>query len=273
MPDQPRHQRSGRSPVLLILCLLGAVALAAMLAGDAFGSAGSGSGDDGSGEAAGALNRSAAGQPAASGQLAVQYTFPAQHDAEVDAQANVLVQFNRPVAPITALAQRSSQPVLAFDPPVNGAGHWLTSSLYVFRPDALQPNAHYSVRVLQRLSDLPDGQLPQEYVFDFATVVPAVADTAPRDNTQYIAPAAPLQVLFNQSVEQATAESLFSLSDGTNMVTGAFSWPDDHTLVFQPAAPLARGVRYTASAAGAASPAKAMTWSFTTAEYPRVKSS
>src|SRR5689334_19549027 len=144
MPDQPRQVRSRRSPVLLLLGLLGALTLAAMLAGDAFGSAPGGP-EDGTLEAGGALNQRAVGQPAQGGQLAVEYTFPAQNDVEVDSQANVLVQFNRPVAPLTALAQRSTRSVLAFDPPVTGAGHWLTSSLYVFRPDALQPNAHYSV--------------------------------------------------------------------------------------------------------------------------------
>ncbi len=283
MPDQPRPDRKRRSRFVIALAFLTSLTLAAMLAGGVFGStsrAGADSHDsaggtdavNSSGGAARAVDKLSANQPGQSGQLAVQYTFPAQNDVEVDAQATVLVQFNRPVSALTALAQRNNQPVLVFDPPATGSGHWLTSSLYVFRPDALQPDTHYSVRVLQQLSDLPDGQLPQEYIFGFDTIVPAVADMAPRDNTQYVDPTAPLQVLFNQPVDQATAESLFSLSDGSNTVAGAFSWPDDHTMVFQPAAPLARGVHYTASAAGAAAPAKVTTWGFTVVDFPRVTS-
>src|SRR5690348_204809 len=168
MPDQPRPDRPRRPVVLLLLGLFGAFALAAVLAGDAFGSAPPrGAAGESAVEGSGAVHPVVAARPNQSGPLAVQYTSPAQNDVGVDSQATVLVQFNHPVEPITALTQRSTRTVLSFDPPVNGAGHWLTSSLYVFRPDGLQPNAHYTVHVLQQLSDQPDGQLPQEYVFGF----------------------------------------------------------------------------------------------------------
>lgn len=121
--------------------------------------------------------------------LTVQYTFPAQDDVEVDTQATVMVQFNRPVAALTAIAQRPSIPVLAFDPPVGGTGRWLTSALYTFKPSpGFQAGTRYHAQVLTNLSDLPGGTLAAPYDFYFTTIVPAVADMSPRDNTKFVDP-------------------------------------------------------------------------------------
>jgi len=106
----------------------------------------------------------------------------------------------------------------------------------------------------------------------FPEGTPGVPQGVPQELVKGYQPPAEPDPQAQAAVDQATAESLFSLSDGSNTVAGTFSWPDDHTMVFQPAAALARGVHYTASAAGAAAPAKATTWGFTVVDYPRVTS-
>src|SRR5262249_49134745 len=159
------------------------------------------------------------------------YTFPAKDDVEVDTQALILVQFTRAVAPLTALSQRQSLPILSFNPPVTGTGKWLTSALYTFRPNpALQAGTTYSAEVETPLSDLRGADLAAPYDFSFNTVAPAVADVAPRDNTKYLDPTTPVRVLFNQAVDHGSAQGAFSLSTQSGAIAGSFDWPNDQTL-------------------------------------------
>lgn len=216
-----------------------------------------------------------------SGDLAVQFTTPAPDDSEVDTQAIVTVQFNRPVAALSALAQAPAKTVLVFDPPLSGTGRWLTSALYTFKPDkGLAPSTAYRVSIAPAVSDLPGGELPAAYSFAFSTIRPAVADQFPRDNTQFVDPTSDVRVLFNQPVARASAEQAFQLSRAGvgAAIAGVFTWPDDQTLVFRPAAPLDRGAKLTAtvgagarSAAGSGVSQAATTWSFAVADTPRVE--
>ena len=47
--------------------------------------------------------------------LAVDYVIPTDGDVEVPANAQILVQFNRSVAPLTVLSQASEASILEFD--------------------------------------------------------------------------------------------------------------------------------------------------------------
>jgi uncharacterized protein YfaS (alpha-2-macroglobulin family) len=218
-------------------------------------------------------------QATPSAPLAVQYSFPAPNDVEVDTQARILVQFTRPVAPLAAIAQRADRPALAFDPPVPGSGKWLTSALYVFQPQpGLQAATTYQVQVLTDLSDLPGGSLAEPYAFSFTTIAPAVADVAPRGSAKYVEPSAGIQLLFNQPVDRPSAEAAFSLTSDAGSVSGSFEWANDQTVVFHPDPPLARGATMQAHVAtgvrgisGGQSP-KPYDWSFAVVPDPRVLS-
>src|SRR5439155_1622093 len=61
------------------------------------------------------------------GRLAVQQVIPGDGDTEVPLGAQILVQFNRSVAPLTTLAAQRTDPVIAFDPPLAGKGEWLNT--------------------------------------------------------------------------------------------------------------------------------------------------
>ncbi|MHB8576384.1 MAG: Ig-like domain-containing protein, partial [Dehalococcoidia bacterium] len=213
-----------------------------------------------------------------SGDLAVQFTSPAASDTEVDPQAVIIVQFNRPVAALTALGQQPTQNVLAIDPPVSGSGKWLTSATYRFQPDTgFHASTAYTVRVPHDLTALPGGALPADFSFGFKTVLPAVADEFPRDNTQFVDPGAEVHVLFNQPMDRSSAEAAFSLTNGGARVDGSASWQDDQTLIFKPAAPPARGSTLAATVAtgarskqGTGESAMPFRWSFKTAPSPAV---
>ncbi len=83
------------------------------------------------------------------GKLEVANVIPAPNDVEVPEGVQVLVQFTRSVVPLTVLSEQPEGEVLVFDPPLEGTGEWLNTSLYRFVPaeDAIEPNTTYSVTV------------------------------------------------------------------------------------------------------------------------------
>lgn len=216
------------------------------------------------------------------GKLAVDMVVPEDDSTEIPLDSAVLVQFNRPVAPLTVLEEESpTGVVLQFEPSVAGSGKWLNSTTYVFRPDStFQPSTTYQVTVPTTVSDTLGGSLEEAYVWSFTTVAPAVAEVFPEENTQYVGPNEGIEVTFNQPMDRASAEAHFSLVvDSTGVpVAGIFSWTDDTTFVFQPSQPLALSTRYEATvAAGAAALGKPeatttsdFAWRFTTVGLPGI---
>ncbi|MGQ9784983.1 MAG: Ig-like domain-containing protein, partial [Anaerolineae bacterium] len=108
--------------------------------------------------------RSAAGVPLAEplsfrfntvGYLEVSTVQPAPGSTEVATDAIVIVTFNRPVVPLSALEDQDRLPKpLSFDPPLTGRSEWLDTSIYTFVPDlGFDPATTYRVRV-SNLQDL-----------------------------------------------------------------------------------------------------------------------
>ncbi len=96
----------------------------------------------------------------------------------------ITVMFNRPVVPLTSLADQASLPnPLALDPPASGQGEWLNTSIYIFRPDKpLAGGQTYTGRVAAGLQDTTGGLLKDDFVWHFGTQAPAVVSSIPAFN-------------------------------------------------------------------------------------------
>ena len=74
-------------------------------------------------------------------------------------------------APLTTLALQPKDQVVLFDPPLQGTGEWLNTSLYRFTPDPanVRPFTKYGLRVPAKVSPDEDGSLRQfrAIAFDF----------------------------------------------------------------------------------------------------------
>ena len=180
------------------------------------------------------------------GQLEVSYVIPADGDVEVPTNAQILVQFNRSVAPLTVLQEGPAPPVLEFDPPLAGRGVWLNTSLYRFIPADLAPSTDYSVRIPAGLTAATDGVLAADVTWSFATIQPAVTAITPHDGAMFVEPDTDVVVTFSQPMDRAAVEAGLVLRPWRQEpVTGAFAWNDDSTQVtFTPDAPLAMRTRH-----------------------------
>ena len=112
------------------------------------------------------------------GRLEVAYVIPGDGDREVPVEAQILVQFNRSVAPLTVLQEGPAPEVLEFDPPIAGQGEWLNTSLYRFiaqRGAAAEhavPGAHPGRTHVRR----PMASSPSDFAWSFATIQPAISE-------------------------------------------------------------------------------------------------
>ena len=165
------------------------------------------------------------------GQLEVAYVIPGDGDGDVPTNAQILVQFNRSVAPLTVLQEGPGEAVLEFDPPLEGAGEWLNTSLYRFIPTNLEPSATYSVRIPAGLTSAVDGVLEADYTWSFSTIQPAVTSVTPHDGAEFVEPDDPIVIAFNQPMDRASVEAGVTLrAGGGAAISGGFEWNEDGTV-------------------------------------------
>ncbi len=212
------------------------------------------------------------------GQLEVSYVIPGDGDREVPTTAQILVQFNRSVAPLTVLQEGPAPTVLEFDPPLAGQGEWLNTSLYRFIPTDLQPSAEYSVRIPAGLTSAADGVLASDFAWSFATIQPAITSFTPSDNSVHVEPDGPIVVTFNQPMDRLSVGAGLALrEDGGDAVAVLLAWSEDDTVVtLTPVQPLALNTDYeVVASAGLRGAGGGVTRServvrFTTVEPPRL---
>ncbi len=213
----------------------------------------------------------------AGGGLEVAYFVPGDGDIEVPVDAQILVQFNRSVAPLTVLSNVSGPSALEFQPPLEGVGEWLNTSLFRFKPDSLAPSTKYTVHVRVDLTSAIGEHSISDISWSFTTVQPAVVAVTPPDGAEHIALDSPIVVTFNQPMDRESVESRLQLGDAGSALVGTFDWNDDLTTVtFTPADALDLGRVYNVvapeglrSANGGASLAMRSS-SFRTIPWPRL---
>jgi hypothetical protein len=110
------------------------------------------------------------------GYLAVAQTIPADGASDAAADSLITVLFNRPVVPLTSLQQQASLPQpVSFEPAIEGAGEWLNTSIYVFRPSRpLAAGVTYVGRVAAGLQDTTGALLQEDYTWTFNVAAPVV---------------------------------------------------------------------------------------------------
>jgi hypothetical protein len=214
------------------------------------------------------------------GFLEVTQAVPADGSTDVEADGIITVMFNRPVVPLTAISMPGTElpHPLSFDPPIEGQGEWLNTSIYVFTPsEPLAGGTTYTARVQAGLSDTTGGVLPEDYVWQFTTFPPEVVWVTPREDQELVPIDTTVTVQFNQSVDSTSAVSAFQLtsSDGQD-VPGQFERSGD-TLIFSPTQQLDFGTTYTArvaagvkSVSGGEGMRQDFGWQFTSVPLPRI---
>lgn len=160
------------------------------------------------------------------GYLDVAQTIPANESTGVSADTRITVLFNRPVVPLTGIDQQAALPTpVVFDPPIEGRGEWLNTSIYLFRPaKPLASGVVYRGIVAAGLQDTTGALLEKEYAWTFSIAPPIVKGISPLNASTDVDLRQPISVTFSQKMDHASAEAAFSL---TPPVKGTFRWADE----------------------------------------------
>jgi len=215
------------------------------------------------------------------GSLEVTQVIPGPDTADVETDALITVMFNRPVVPLTTLAEMETLPhPLSFEPELPGTGEWLNTSIYIFRPETpLSGGITYRATVSGDLTDLAGTPLSGPYTWSFGTVPPEVLDVNPWHDATLVDINTAVTARFNQPVDAQAAERAFTLRESGALGRDVRGTVDieGRMLTFTPAQPLDFDTRYTAivgagvtSAAGGRGSLAAYDWQFTTVPLPRI---
>ncbi len=232
---------------------------------------------------------------ATQGFLEVGQTIPANEAPEVQPDTIITVLFNKPVVPLTTLAQQDTLPnPVSFDPPLDGKAEWLNTSVLVFRPSKpLAGGTTYTGIVSGDLKDADGNPVQNAFRWTFSTVAPKVVSVTPGGAPDPKTPSrgivqpenadgrvradTAISVRFNQPIDAASARAAFSLS-GPNAaaIDGVFSVLSD-TLTFTPSQRLSFDTVFTArvaagviGASGGVAGKDTFEWKLTTVPLPAI---
>ncbi len=226
------------------------------------------------------------------GQLQVSQVFPADGTIDVETDAIITAMFNRPVVPLVVGEDQASLPQpLRISPFVSGQGEWLSTSVYIFRPDEpLTGGTLFTAFIEAGLSDssnIEETRLAQDYLWHFTTAAPEIKSLSipdvisrPRDGHIDAPLDATFAISFRQPMEQASTEDAFALADLSNTpVSGRFKWDEaSEEMLFEPDDLLDLGMGYTltlnrsAQAVEGGSLRTGLAWYFTTVFPPAIVS-
>jgi len=189
------------------------------------------------------------------GFLEVTQAVPADGIDEVAVDSTLLVMFNRPVVPLTALSDPTAGTLpapITLEPEVPGSGEWLNTSVYVFTPtEPLRGGTTYTATVPAGLVDTTGGIVPQDVRWRFTTERPKVVWYSPERNEDLVPIDTEIRVMFNMPIALESARGRFTLRGGRPLgdrlsepVEGVLS-TDGSALIFEPSEPLAFDREYT----------------------------
>jgi len=223
-------------------------------------------------------------------KLQISQVFPTNGSFDVETDSIITTMFNRPVVPLVVGEDQASLPQpLNISPSISGQGEWLSTSVYIFRPDeSLIGGTVYTAVVEAGLSDatnMEETRLAQDYSWQFTTAAPYIESlsipdvvSSPKDDYVDVPLNATFAIRFHQPMERTSTENAFALITlDNNTVGGSFEWDETSTeMIFEPDGLLDLGMGYaltlrrTAQAVEGGSLRTALLWNFTTVFPPAI---
>ncbi|MGB2983150.1 MAG: Ig-like domain-containing protein [Candidatus Bipolaricaulia bacterium] len=221
------------------------------------------------------------------GHLTVTQVIPADGTVAVEDDSEILVTFNRPVVPLTAISDPAlaelPQP-LQFSPEIEGTGEWLNTSTYSFTPsERLSGGTSYTAFVQAGLSGIGGASLAEDFVWDFTTVRPEVVWHHPSREAKMIPVDTSIRITFNLPISPIGAAERLTVRTASlfgellaHRVPGTLSIEED-VLTFTPSEPLAFDRQYVVTLdpgitgeAGGMGTSASTSWRFRTVPLPQI---
>ena len=235
------------------------------------------------------------------GNLEAGQTIPENGATDIDPDTRITVLFNRPVVPLTTLAQQAGLPQpLSCSPGVEGKASWLNTSILVFEPSTPFPGGtQFTCTVKGDLQDTEGNPMTGDFTWSFSTAAPKVTNfsftkstvnagfsisprvfTAASSGSEESAPIARVDtgiaLEFNQPIDAASAQAAFQLTQNGAAVAGTFEVTGT-TLIFTPTQRMNFDAEYQVnlaagvlSASGGVGSKEGFSKQFTTVPLPQI---
>ena len=143
-----------------------------------------------------------------------------------------------------AMDEASVKRSFSIQPPVAGSSLLIDHVIYVFTPKKYEFATEYTIRLAKKAQSLDGSFLESDLITTFTTLGRVrIASSFPTDGASGVRSAEPLAITFDQEVNPASAESLFSISPATS---GVISW-EGKTMIFTPIKSWQKDTLYTAT--------------------------
>lgn len=129
------------------------------------------------------------------------------------------LEFDQPIA-------NSDDSNIIFD--LDGSGSWVSDTKYVFTPSKVEAGKTYSYHIKSGLKSVSGGILTNDIDGTFKTVGPVSVSGSSPTGKELTQSQQKIKFTFDQPVDKNSAESRFSISNGT--ITG-FSWSNNSMIV------------------------------------------
>ncbi|MFQ5421480.1 MAG: Ig-like domain-containing protein, partial [Anaerolineae bacterium] len=178
------------------------------------------------------------------GNLFVSQISPGRNVEDVAIDSAITVIFNRPVVPLLIAEEQANLPhPLEITPAPAGSGEWISTSVYVFRPDEpLIGRETYTVRVKAGLineASVTGAKMVVDYESSFTVTAPTfnvleLVDLSYNPRTQYqdLPLDQTFRLLFNQPMDKGSTETavfLNPLDNNSGQVPLQFAWNEAAT--------------------------------------------
>ncbi len=139
--------------------------------------------------------------------------------------------------------RESVEQMLQLEPVIDYTINWTSNSKLVIEPTAELPKeTRYTIKFDKGLKSLNGGMSEIAIEHSFTTIgAVRVSDFSPKRNTVRVARNSNITVVFDQAVNQASAQERFTISPA---VAGTFSW-QDNTMTFNPNSSLSFNTTYS----------------------------
>lgn len=157
-------------------------------------------------------------------------------------EENVLIDTPVTLVFSEAMNRKSAEQEMSIKPSASGAIAWPDDKTLIFTPQKWAYDTKYTFKIGKKAKTVRGSFLREDIIRSFTTIGRVkIIGSFPENGWTGIAVDNVIKVRFNQKVEQASAESKFSLSPS---VPGSFGW-EGETMTFKPDSDLSYSTQYT----------------------------
>ena len=165
-------------------------------------------------------------------------TIPEDNATYISPQTEIYISFN------SKMDRESVESKIAMTPSTNGDFRWLDSKRVSFKPDGfLASNTEYEIIIFPGLMDIYGSLFLTGKSFTFKTEPLKVVSNYPSNGATYVNTSSPIVITFNTYMNQAAAESSFTITPEVD--DWHFQWSDLTRFQFFGTTKLQTNTQYT----------------------------